>query len=143
MLNPTGGFEHLAFRLGVKPPNHRTLLPKRYILVQTDLVLHGDRVPRHIDALDGTEGGESLSDGVLAQLVVYGAHVDTAHDGQRTLPLGRHLPGDHNTPTLPHQHTNTPQTKVYTRCRRQSYRFVFQVNVCVLPQCVLAPNNRI
>lgn len=54
-------------------------------------MLHGDGVPGHVDALDGTERREGLPDGVLAQLVVDGAHVDAAHDGQRTLPLGRHL----------------------------------------------------
>lgn len=56
-----------------------------------DLVLHGDGIPGHVDALDWSEGSEGLSDGVLPQLVVDGAYIDPTHDGQGPLPLGRHL----------------------------------------------------
>lgn len=55
------------------------------------LVFHGDRVPGHIDALNGTKGGEGLPDGILPQLVINGAHIHTTHDGQSSLPLCCHL----------------------------------------------------
>lgn len=58
----------------------------------SNLVFHGDRVPGHVDALDGPEGREGLPDGVLAKLIVDGAHVDATHDGQGPLPLCCHLP---------------------------------------------------
>lgn len=57
-----------------------------------DLVLHCDGVPRHVNALDWAKGSKRLSDGVLSELVVYGAHIDPTHDGQSTLPLSRDLP---------------------------------------------------
>lgn len=60
--------------------------------IKANLVLHGHRVPRHVDAFDGAEGRKGLPDGVLAQLIVDGAHVDAAHDGQGPLSLRRHLP---------------------------------------------------
>lgn len=63
---------------------------------QSDLVFHGNRVPRHVDALDGSEGSKGLSDGVLTQLIVYGAHIHPTHDGQCTLPLSCHLPTREN-----------------------------------------------
>lgn len=55
------------------------------------LVFHGDRVPGHVDALDWAERRESLPDGVLAELVIDGAHIDAAHDGESSLPLCCHL----------------------------------------------------
>lgn len=61
------------------------------LAVTSDLMLHGDRVPGHVDAFDGSEGDEGLPDGVFAQLVVDGANVDAAHDGQGALALSRHL----------------------------------------------------
>lgn len=63
----------------------------RLPLVLLDLVLHGDRVPGHVDAFDWSKGDEGLPDGVLAQLIVDGAHVDPAHDGQSSLALRCHL----------------------------------------------------
>lgn len=60
-------------------------------LVLSDLVLHGDRVPGHVDAFDWSKGDEGLPDGFLAQLVVDGAHVDPAHDGQSSLALRCYL----------------------------------------------------
>lgn len=44
-------------------------------------MFHCDRIPRHVNALDGAEGGEGLSDGVLTKLIVYGAHIHPTHDG--------------------------------------------------------------
>lgn len=55
------------------------------------LMLHGNRVPGHVDAFDWSERGEGLPDGVLAQLIVDGADVNATHDGQSSLPLSRHL----------------------------------------------------
>lgn len=55
------------------------------------LVFHGDRVPGHVDALDGTKGGKSLPNGVLAKLVIDGSHIDSTHDCQSSLPLCCHL----------------------------------------------------
>jgi len=56
-----------------------------------DLVLHGDRVPGHVNAFDWSKGGKGLSDGVLTQLVVDGADVDSTHDGQSSLSLSCYL----------------------------------------------------
>lgn len=55
-------------------------------------MFHCNRVPGHVNALNGAEGCKGLADGVLAQLVVDGANVDAAHDGQGPLPLCCHLP---------------------------------------------------
>lgn len=55
------------------------------------LVLHGDRIPRHVDAFDWPKRGEGLPDGVLPQLIVDGANVHSTHDGQSPLTLSRHL----------------------------------------------------
>lgn len=49
--------------------------------LDTNLVLHCYRIPRHVNALDGTEGCKGLSDGVLPKLVVYGAHIHPTHYG--------------------------------------------------------------
>lgn len=57
----------------------------------SDLVFHGDRIPGHVDALDWSERGKGLSDGVLSQLIVNGTNVYAAHDGQSSLTLSRHL----------------------------------------------------
>ena len=57
----------------------------------SDLVFHGDRVPGHVDAFDWSEGCEGLSDGVFSQLVVDGAHINSTHDGERSLALSGHL----------------------------------------------------
>ena len=59
------------------------------------LVLHGDGIPGHVDALDGSEGVEGLPDGVLLQLEADGADVDPAHEGYGSLPLGLHLQVGH------------------------------------------------
>lgn len=61
---------------------------------QSHLVLHGNGVPGHVNALDGPKGGKGLANGVLTQLIVDGAHVDPAHDGQCPLPLSCHLEQD-------------------------------------------------
>lgn len=61
---------------------------------KSHLVLHGDRVPGHVNALDGSKGGKGLANGVLPQLIVDGAYVDPAHYGQRPLPLSCHLEQD-------------------------------------------------
>ena len=57
----------------------------------TDLVLHCNRVPGHVDTLDGSKWGKGLPDGVLPKLVVNGTNVHPAHDGECALPLGCHL----------------------------------------------------
>lgn len=56
-----------------------------------DLVLHGHRVPGHVNAFDWSKGGEGLPDGVLSEFVVNGSNVHATHDGERSLPLSRHL----------------------------------------------------
>ena len=61
---------------------------------KSHLVLHGDGVPGHVNALDGSEGSKSLANGVLPELIVDGTHVDPTHDGQRPLPLSCHLEQD-------------------------------------------------
>lgn len=58
------------------------------------LVLHGDGVPGHVNALDGSKGSKSLANGVLPKLVIDGTHVDPAHNGQCPLPLSCHLEQD-------------------------------------------------
>lgn len=73
------------------PPCATGREPPASLGAPSHLVLHGDGVPGHVDALDGPEGGEGLADGVLPQLVVDGAHVDPAHDGECPLPLSCHL----------------------------------------------------
>lgn len=45
------------------------------------LVLHRDRVPRHVDALNRAKWGKGLSNGVLAKFIIDGTHIYTAHDG--------------------------------------------------------------
>lgn len=52
-----------------------------YTMINTDLVFHCNRIPRHVYALDWAEGGKGLSDGVLTKLIVYGAHIHPTHDG--------------------------------------------------------------
>lgn len=54
-------------------------------------MFHGDRVPGHVDAFDWSKWSKGLSDGVLPQLVVDGAHIDATHDGESSLTLSRHL----------------------------------------------------
>lgn len=49
------------------------------------------RVPGHVDALDWPERCECLSNGILSQLIVDRAHVNTAHYGKRPLPLSCNL----------------------------------------------------
>lgn len=56
-----------------------------------DLVLHGDRIKGHVDAFDGSKGGKGLSDGVLPQLIIDGAHVYATHDGEGSLALSGDL----------------------------------------------------
>lgn len=53
----------------------------------SDLVLHGDRIPGHVDAFDRSKRSKGLSDGVLSQLIVDGADVYSTHDGQSSLTL--------------------------------------------------------
>ncbi len=55
------------------------------------LVFHGDRVPGHVDAFDRSKRSKGLSDGVLPQLVVDGADVNSTHDGQSSLTLSCYL----------------------------------------------------
>lgn len=62
-------------------------LPQNY----TDLVFHCNRIPRHVNALDWAKRGKGLSDGVLTQLVVDGAHVNSTHDSQSSLTLSCYL----------------------------------------------------
>lgn len=50
------------------------------MLNDTNLMLHCNRIPRHVNALDRTEGGKGLSDGILSELIVYGAHVHPTHN---------------------------------------------------------------
>lgn len=61
---------------------------------KSHLVLHGDRIPRHVNALDGSKGSKGLANGVLPQFIVDGAYVDPAHDSQCPLPLSCHLERD-------------------------------------------------
>jgi len=57
----------------------------------TNLVLHGNRVPGHINAFYRSKRGKGLANGVFTQLIVYGAHINATHDGQGALPLSCHL----------------------------------------------------
>lgn len=66
------------------------------IFNDTDLVFHCYRIPRHVNALDGTKGGEGLSDGVFPKLIVYGAHIHPTHDGESTLSLSCNLSNGEN-----------------------------------------------
>lgn len=97
------------------------------------LVLHGDRVPGHVDALDGAKRGEGLADRVLPQLIVDGAHVDPTHDGQCPLSLSCHLEQDrgetnrlvrgatgsaaHSLPGPPTKHHRGESSPRMARCR--------------------------
>lgn len=60
-------------------------------MMTSDLVFHGDRVPGHVDTFDWSKWGEGLSDGVLSQLIVDGANVNSTHDGQSSLTLSCYL----------------------------------------------------
>lgn len=46
-----------------------------------------DGVPGHVDGLDGAEGHEGLSDGVLLELEADAANIHPAHEHQRLVPL--------------------------------------------------------
>lgn len=64
---------------------------RRESMMTSDLVFHGDRVPGHVNAFDWSKRSKGLSDGVLSQLVVDGADVNSTHDGQSSLTLSCYL----------------------------------------------------
>lgn len=46
-----------------------------------------DRVPGHVDGLDGAKGHKGLSDCVLLELKADAAHIHPTHEHQRLVPL--------------------------------------------------------
>ena len=50
-------------------------------------MLLSDRIPGHVDGFDWSEGYKGLSDGVFLEFKADAAHVHTAHQHQRLVPL--------------------------------------------------------
>ena len=85
-----------------------------------DLVFHCDRVPGHVNAFDWSKRSEGLSDGVLSQLIVNGAHVNSTHDGQSSLTLGGYL--------STHTHTENQTTTTHLRTTRTRTRIILDLD---------------